>query len=130
MPLVVPYQLEPINFERHGYMHSSLKVAVSALVLAFCLGACSTLTNNIAIKDLDKLRAAQTACLATNAHQMDDRTSDPERIAREVATACNDSTERLVAHAIARPSPHERQKFEEDAEIRAAGFVKASRGSI
>lgn len=88
-------------------------------------------TNNVAIKGIDNLRAAQSSCLASNARQMDDRTSDPERIARLVATACNDATEKLVSHAIVNPQPQERQAFEQEAERRAAGYVKLSRsGSI
>lgn len=104
-----------------------MRVAFSAVIMAFGLGACSATTNNVAIKDLDRLRAAQTACLSTNAHQMDDRRSDPTTVGREVATACNDATERLVAHAIANPNAEERRRFEEDAETRAAGFVRLAR---
>lgn len=98
-----------------------------ATVVMFSLGAC-TLPTNVAIRKLDTLHAEQTTCLISNARQMDDRTSDPERIAREVAAACNDATERLVAHAIARPNQQERRAFEEDAALRAAGYVKAARG--
>ena len=101
--------------------------AFPAMAAMIGLGAC-TLPTNVAIKKLDSLRAEQTTCLISKALQMDDRTSDPERIAREVAAACNDATERLVAHAIARPNPQERRAFEEDAEVRAAGYVKAARG--
>lgn len=98
-----------------------------AMVAIFSVGAC-TLPTNVAIKKLDTLRAEQTTCLISHARQMDDRASDPEQIAREVAAACNDATERLVAHAIAKPNPQERRAFEKDAEVRAAGYVKLARG--
>jgi hypothetical protein len=98
--------------------------------IALALSACA-LPTNVALKDVDKLRAAQTTCLVRNAQQMDDRTSDPAQIARDIAAACNDATQRLVTGAIAKPNPQERRAFEEEAELRAAGYVKLARsGSL
>lgn len=111
------------------------RLAPAALLTVLCpmalgAGAC-TLPTNVAIKDVDKLRAAQTTCLVRNAQQVDDRTSDPAQIARDVAAACNEVTQRLVATAIVKPSPQERRAFEEEAELRAAGYVRLARsGSL
>lgn len=106
------------------------RLAPSAVLMALGLAAC-TLPTNVAIKDLDKLRAEQTACLVRHAHQKDDRVSDPNTLAREIAMACGETTDRLVAHAIARPNPQERRAFEEEAELRAAGYVRLARdGSL
>lgn len=107
------------------------RLAPSALLMVLCplalgVSAC-TLPTNVAIKDVDKLRAVQTTCLVRNAQQMDDRTSDPAQIARDIAAACNEATQQLVATAIAKPSPQERRAFEEEAEVRAAGYVKLAR---
>ena len=101
-------------------------MALGPIVLG--LGAC-TLPTNVAIKDIDKLHAEQTACLIRNAHQTDDRVSDPNTLAREIAMACGDTTERLVTKAIAKPNPQERQAFEEEAELRAAGYVRLARSA-
>ena len=115
-------------------MPSSLSTALrhvlapSPILMVLSLGACG-LPTNVAIKDLDKLRAEQTACLVRNAHQKDDRVSDPNTLAREIAMACGDTTERLVTHAIAKPNPQERQAFQEEAELRAAGYVRLARGT-
>jgi hypothetical protein len=101
-----------------------------AVLIVLGLSACG-LPTNVAIKDLDKLRSAQTTCLVRNAQQMDDRTSDPDAIAQDIAAACSDVTERLVTHAIAKPMPQERRAFEEEAELRAAGYVRLARsGSL
>lgn len=109
---------------RTAALRSCLRLAAIAATIG--LGAC-TLPTNVAIKKLDSLRAEQTTCLISNARQMDDRASDPTQVGRDVAAACNDATERLVAHAIARPSPQERRAFEQDAELRATGYVKLAR---
>jgi len=103
-------------------------LAIALAPAALSLGGCG-LPTNVAIKDLDKLRAEQTACLIRNAHQKDDRVSDPNTLAREIAMACGDSTERLVTKAIAKPNPQERQAFQEEAEVRAAGYVRLARGA-
>ena len=117
------------------FMHSSrtartVRLLSSTLLIASCVSAC-TLPTNVAIKQLDTLRAEQTTCLVKNAQQMDDRTSDPNAIARDIAIACSEATERLVTHAIAKPNPEERRAFQEEAELRAAGYVKLARsGSL
>ena len=113
----------------HSFRTAALRSCLRLVAIAATigLGAC-TLPTNVAIKKLDTLRAEQTSCLVRNAQQMDDRTSDPRQIARDIAAACSDATERLVAHAIARPNPQERRAFEQDAEVRAAGYVKLARG--
>lgn len=102
----------------------------ATVLMALGLGACG-LPTNVAIKDLDKLRAEQTACLVRNVHQKDDRVSDPATLAREIAMACGDATERLISHAIPKSNPQERRAFEEEAELRAAGYVRLARsGSL
>lgn len=111
-------------------LFASLRLLPAIVLMASGLSACG-LPTNVAIKDLDRLRSAQTSCLVKNAQQMDDRTSDPNAIARDIAAACSDATDRLVTHAIAKPNPQERKAFEEEAELRAAGYVKLARsGSL
>ena len=107
------------------------RLPLSAMLLMSLAASACTLPNNVAIKDADKLRAAQTTCLMNNARQMDDRQSEPGKIGREIATACSDATERLVSHAISKASREERRAFAEEAELRATGYVKLARsGSL
>jgi hypothetical protein len=91
------------------------------------LGAC-TLPTNVKIKKIDELRAAQTACLVNNVPQFEDNVSPPGKIGRFVAMSCNVETEKLVYYAVPNPTAHERHAFEDDAVMRATGYVIRSRG--
>jgi hypothetical protein len=132
---ICAYHLQPeqlLKERMHPFQTAALYSCRTLLAMAAIsgLGAC-TLPTNVAIKKLDSLRAEQTTCLVKNAQQMDDRTSDPNAIARDIAIACSEATERLVTHAITRPNPEERRAFQEEAELRAAGYVKLARsGSL
>jgi len=106
-----------------------LKAIYYATAAALCLGAC-TLPTNVKIKKTDELRAAQTACLVNNVPQFEDRASDPAKIGRFVAMSCNVETEKLVYYAVPSPTPQERHAFEEDAIMRATGFVIHSRSGV
>jgi len=93
---------------------------------ALCLGAC-TLPTNVKLKKIDELRAAQTACLVDNVSQFDDHVSEPSKIGRYVAMSCNVQTEKLVYYAVPNPTAKERQAFDEDAAMRATGYVIRAR---
>lgn len=96
--------------------------------MTLCLGAC-TLPTNVKLKKIDELRAAQTACLVGNVSQFDDHVSTPSKIGRYIAMSCNVETEKLVYYAVPNPTPRERRAFEEDAALRATGYVMRSRGA-
>ena len=95
--------------------------------LAIGLAACS-LPTNVALKNVDSLRAAEIACLRSNAARLDDRASDPVRIAQAAAQSCADETGKLAAYAVPRPSAEERRAFEQDAVMRATVYVAQARG--
>lgn len=102
--------------------HPAVGRLLTAAITLFSLGAC-TLPTNIALKDADRLRAAQTNCLKTNIARLNASESVPETIAQDAAASCHDATERLAAYAVPHASPQERRAFEEDAVRRASSLV-------
>ena len=101
--------------------------AVLALV-APCLGACQ-LPTNVAIKRIDALRSAQDTCLRENVAQFDDRASDARQVGRYVAMSCSVQTEKLVQYAVPYATRQEYAAFQNDALVRATGYVVSSRGA-
>ena len=90
--------------------------------------AACTLPTNVKLKKIDELRAAQTACLVNNVAEFEDRVSEAAKIGRFVAMSCNVETEKLVFYAVPNSTPRERQAFENDAVLRATGYVMRARG--
>ena len=105
-----------------------MKAIYLVAVGALCLGAC-TLPTNVKIKKIDELRAAQAACLSNNVPQFEDNVSEASKIGRYVAMSCTVETDKLVYYAVPNPTPQERQAFQEDAAMRAAGYVMRARGA-
>ena len=104
-----------------------LKGPFLALAAAMALGAC-TLPTNVKIKKTEELRAAQTACLASNLPQFEDGSSEPSKVGRFVAMSCTVETEKLVYYAVPHPTAQERKAFEDDAVMRATKLVMQKRG--
>ena len=99
------------------------------IVLAFlapCLGACQ-LPTNVATKRVDSLRSAQDTCLRENIVQFDDHTSDAHQVGRFVAMSCSIQTEKLVQYAVPYATRQEYAAFQNDAAVRATGYVVSSR---
>ena len=105
-------------------LRSVLAVAVLPTLLA--LGAC-TLPTNVALKDADGLRTAQTSCLKDNVARLNSAGAAPESVAQGAAASCRDVTDKLASYAVPHVSPAERQRFEEDAVRRATGFIAQAR---
>jgi hypothetical protein len=101
--------------------------AVLALV-APCLGACQ-LPTNVATKRVDSLRSAQDTCLRENVAQFEDRTSDARQVGRFVAMSCSVQTEKLVQYAVPYATRQEYAAFQNDAAVRATGYVVSSRAA-
>ena len=102
---------------------------LAAGAMALGLGACQ-LPTNVALKHIDELRAAQDACLKDNISQFEDPASDPRQIGRFVAMSCTYQTTKLVQYAVPYATPQERKAFEDDAAMRAAGYVMLARGAV
>ena len=106
-----------------------VKVFWAVLALAAsCLGACQ-LPTNVATKRVDSLRLAQDTCLRGNVAQFDDRTSDAQQVGRFVAMSCSVQTEKLVQYAVPYATRQEYAAFQNDAAVRATGYVLSSRGA-
>jgi hypothetical protein len=100
-------------------------IALTALGLAAC-----QLPTNVALKHIDELRAQQDSCLKSNISQFEDPGSDPKQVGRFVAMSCTTQTEKLVQYAVPYATPKERKAFDDDAAMRAAGYVMLSRGAV
>ncbi len=72
---------------------------------------------------IDRAWKDRDDCLLANAPQVDDRTSDPRKVARAVAMACATQTTRLMDKAIPEPDQKARDAFQAEAERRAADIV-------
>ena len=106
-----------------------MKVFCAVLALAApCLGACQ-LPTNVATKRVDSLRLAQNTCLRENVAQFDDRTSDAQQVGRYVAMSCSVQTEKLVQYAVPYATRQEYAAFQNDAAVRATGYVVSSRAA-
>ena len=106
-----------------------MKAFWSVLVLAApLLGACQ-LPTNVATKRVDSLRSAQDTCLRENIAQFDDRISDARQVGRFVAMSCSIQTEKLVQYAVPYATREEYAAFQNDAAVRAAGYVVISRAA-
>ena len=95
-------------------------------LVAPCLAACQ-LPTNVAIKHVDSLRAEQDACLKGNIAQFDDH-GDAAQVGRFVAMSCTTQTDKLVQYAVPYATRREYQAFQDDAAVRAAAYVRISRG--
>jgi hypothetical protein len=102
-------------------MRSAL--ALSALALA--LGGCSppVYSDPPLAEKVNRQRLERDNCLLARAPQLDDRGSDVRGIARRVAAACADETDKLLALAIPYPDTKARNGFQQEAERRAADIV-------
>ncbi len=109
-----------------GIMKLKSVWSVIALV-APCLGACQ-LPTNVAIKRIDALRLEQDNCLKGNVAQFDDPSSDAKQVGRYVAMSCSVQTEKLVQYAVPYATRQEYGAFQNDAMVRATGYVLSSRG--
>jgi len=93
------------------------------------LAACQ-LPTNVAIKRIETLRAEQDACLRTNVPQFDEAGADPKKTGRYVAMSCTVQTDKLVQYAVPYATLKERQAFQDDAAMRATGYVMLAHGMI
>jgi len=102
----------------------------SALLL---LGACSFLSQPVyekppQVAKIDRQRIERDQCMMAKAPQFDDHGADVRPIARRVAAACWDETEKLMAMAVPYADDHARVGFQQEAERRAADIVLTFRG--
>jgi hypothetical protein len=111
-------------------MRAAIALMTFALLL---LGACSALSpavfeNPPQVARIDRQRIERDQCMLAKAPQFDDHGADVRPIARRVAAACWDETQKLMVMAVPYADGHARLGFQQEAERRAADIVLTFRG--
>ena len=106
-------------------------VALSlSLALALAVGACNSYPSYqdpyLAGK-IDRQRAHRDNCLLTHTPQLDNGSADVTAVARAVAAACTDETERLMTMAVPYADEKARLGFQQEAVRRASDIVLSFR---
>lgn len=101
-------------------------VVVAAVLLALPAGGCfwrPVYEMPQLQEKIDRALRERDDCLLANTPQFDDRSSDPRKVARLVASACTPQTTKLLDLAIPEPDQKARDAFQAEAERRAADIV-------
>jgi hypothetical protein len=72
---------------------------------------------------INRQRIERDNCMLAQAPQLDDHSSDIRSVARRVAAACVDQTDKLLALAVPYADDRARLGFQQEAERRAADIV-------
>ena len=108
-----------------------MRFAIALIPLALAVGACGTSQSfadpPLAAK-IERQRLQRDNCLLARAPQLDDRGPDVRIVARRVAAACTDETEKLLALSVPYADARARHGFQQEAERRAADIVLTFRG--
>jgi hypothetical protein len=103
-----------------------MRSVVALLPLVLAVAACNnqqSYENPPLAGKIDRQRVERDNCLLARAPQIDDRHSDVKTVARRVAAACTDETDKLLAMAVPYADDHARAGFQQEAERRAADIV-------
>ena len=104
-------------------------VALS-LLFALAVGACQsypTFQDPYLAGKIDRQRVQRDNCLLAHTPQLDNGSADVTGVARAVAAACTDETERLMAMAVPYADEKARQGFQQEAVRRASDIVLSFR---
>lgn len=104
-------------------------VALS-LLLALAVGACNsapTYQDPYLAGKINRQRVERDNCLLAHTPQFDNGSADVIAVARAVAAACTDETERLMAMAVPHADEKARQGFRQEAVRRASDIVLSFR---
>jgi hypothetical protein len=104
-------------------------VALS-LLLALAVGACNsapTYQDPYLAGKINRQRVQRDNCLLAHTPQLDNGSADVTGVARAVAAACTDETERLMALAVPYADEKARQGFQQEAVRRASDIVLSFR---
>lgn len=104
-------------------------VALS-LSLALVVGACNsypTYQDPYLAGKINRQRVQRDNCLLAHTPQLDNGSANVTGVARAVAAACTDETERLMALAVPYADEKARQGFQQEAVRRASDIVLSFR---
>jgi hypothetical protein len=110
----------------------AMRSAIALMMLALALGACASAAPSYQdpprASKIDRLRIDRDNCMLAKAPQLDDHGPDVRGVARRVAAACSDETDKLMALAVPYADANARAGFQQEAERRAADIVLTFRG--
>lgn len=109
-------------------MRSALALTTLALILGACTSAPYSYQDPPRASKIERQRIERDNCMLAKAPQLDDHGPDVRGIARRVAAACSDETDKLLALAVPYADGHARDGFQQEAERRAADIVLTYRG--
>lgn len=102
------------------------------MTLALLLGACAisppVFENPPLVGKIDRQRIERDNCMLAKAPQFDDHSADVRPIARRVAAACWDETEKLMTMTVPYADDRARIGFQQEAERRAGDIILTFRG--
>ena len=108
-------------------MRSTVALSLS---LALMVGACNsfpTYQDPYLAGKIDHQRAQRDNCLLVHTPQLDNGSADVTTVARAVAAACIDETQRLMTMAVPYADEKAREGFQQEAVRRAADIVLSFR---
>jgi hypothetical protein len=108
-------------------MRSAVALSLS---LALVVGGCNSLPSYqdpYQAGKIERLRVQRDNCLLAHTPQLDNGSADVISVARAVAVACNDETEKLLALTVPYADENARQGFQQEAVRRAADIVLSFR---
>lgn len=108
-------------------MRSAVALSLS---LALLVGACNsfpTYQDPYLASKIDRQRVQRDNCLLAHTPQLDNGSADVTAVARAVAAACTDETEKLLAITVPYAGEKAREGFQQEAVRRAADIVLSFR---
>jgi hypothetical protein len=110
---------------------AAMRSAVAlSLLLTLAVGACNsapTYQDPYLAGKVNRQRVQRDNCLLAHTPQLDNGSADVTGVARAVAAACTDETERLMALAVPYADEKARQGFQQEAVRRASDIVLSFR---
>lgn len=103
-----------------------MRSVIAVMLLAFAVAACGPSPSYSDPKlagKVDRQRIQRDNCMLAQAPQLDDHGPDVRGVARRVALACTEETEKLLALSVPYADAKAREGFQQEAERRAADIV-------
>ena len=108
-----------------------MRSVIALIPLALAVAACGpppSYSDPKLAGRIDRQRMQRDNCMLAQAPQLDDHSPDVRGVARRVALACTEETEKLLALSVPYADSRARAGFQQEAERRAADIVLTFRG--
>jgi hypothetical protein len=103
-----------------------MRIVFAALSVALALGACDATPvyqDPLLAEKVNRQRIVRDNCLLSHAPQLDNGGPDVRGVARAVAAACMEETDKLMALSLPYPDAKAREGYAQEAVRRAADIV-------